>query len=246
MERNKSSYPILDRCVAFSPSRSRFIKSSIAVLGLGVSGLAALEMLKKMNIPSIGLDSCRLKRDRAKEVYPGARFFNDLTLEVLGEIKKIIISPGISPWHPFIQKAISLDIPKIGELGFAACYLPKNVKVIGVTGTNGKSTLVKAASHVLTHAGYRAKAAGNIGEALASFYPFEGTEIFVIELSSYQLEELDFPFLDTGVILNVQEDHLDRYKNMQAYAEAKGRIGNCIKKNGTLWIESKAYQEFFF
>jgi UDP-N-acetylmuramoylalanine--D-glutamate ligase len=115
-------------------------------------------------------------------------------------------------------------------------------KCVAVTGTNGKTTVTLLTTHVLQSAGIKARALGNIGVPLtAAVDELESTqaEVFVIELSSFQLETMKTKFIDAGVILNITPDHLDRYFSVQEYAAAKIGMEKNLKDDGVLFVERK-------
>ena len=181
------------------------------VLGLGISGKAAL---KELGNSAIGTD------DR-KPV--------DFSWE---EIDRVIVSPGIPPEHKHYVEAKKRKIPVIGEAQFA---LEKwEGKAIGITGTNGKTTLTLFLTHLFNLAGIPAQAVGNVGTPICEA---EKGKFLIVELSSFQLETMEGPLLDVAIILNIEPDHLDRYPNFAAYKEAKMRIKNCVKPGGKFFFE---------
>ena len=116
---------------------------------------------------------------------------------------------------------------------------------IGITGTNGKTTVTLLVEHVLNHCGKAAAALGNVGVPLTSeLTELDESQIIVAELSSYQLETLQTPLIDAGVILNITPDHLDRYGSMEEYAQAKFQIASCMKPGAPLYIEERALKDY--
>lgn len=161
----------------------------------------------------------------------------------LQQFDLVVVSPGVPPDHPYYSGAKQAGLEVIGEIELACRFI--NQPLLAVTGTNGKTTTTLLVAHILNESGKIARALGNIGVPLtseldSSTFGLEG-QILVVELSSFQLETLYSPVVDAGVILNITPDHLDRYPDMQAYAEAKLRLKNCLKPNGSLLYLSQLY-----
>lgn len=209
------------------------------ILGLGISGIAAASFLVKQGHTVIGVD----KKAAQMDPIPGLILSDEnLTFE---DIDQLILSPGIPLTHPLVQQALQNKIEVIGEVEFAFRQIRN--RCIGITGSNGKTTTTLQIAHVLNCAGIRARALGNVGVGLSSVIGnVDEDEILVVELSSFQLETLNQKCLDYAVILNITENHLDRYPSMQEYANAKMRIQYCLKKNGTLFISEQVAQHYSF
>jgi UDP-N-acetylmuramoylalanine--D-glutamate ligase len=151
-----------------------------------------------------------------------------------------VFSPGFAAEHPWRILAEASGSPCLSEIAFAARYW--DGKVIGVTGTNGKSTLTALIDKALSISGHVSVAAGNIG------YPFSDAVLSeanqsdayaVLEISSFQAELLDGLLLDGLLWTNFAEDHLDRYGSMSRYFRAKASMFNCLKRNGLCVIGSQ-------
>jgi len=149
------------------------------------------------------------------------------------EFASCVFSPGFAADHPWRVLAESSGIPCLGEIAFAAAHWKG--RIIGITGTNGKSTLTALLDKALRHSGYASVAAGNIG------YPFSDAVLSdsnhaeayaVIEISSFQAELADGLQLDALLWTNFAEDHLDRYACMGRYFAAKARLFDCLKQDG--------------
>lgn len=183
------------------------------VLGLGISGKSAATFLEKRGYEVLGVDDQ----------------FAPTAIEDVKSFDLFVPSPGISKRHPLYQRALAANLPIKGEvqLGLEETAIP----CIGVTGTNGKTTVVEMISFMMNRAGVRAKAVGNVGEPITSCLE-EGSELFVVELSSFQLDTLQGDFFDLGMILNIGEDHLDWHGSKEEYAAAKMRLATCIKQGG--------------
>ncbi len=126
------------------------------------------------------------------------------------------------------------------ELGFRYFKNP----AIGITGTNGKTTVTLLIAHILNAAGKKAMALGNVGVPLTSFEG-DSNEILVVELSSFQLETLKTKCLDAAVFLNLSPDHLDRYPSVKEYGKAKLSIVNVLKPNGIFFAGKKIPKRYF-
>ncbi|PIS03373.1 MAG: UDP-N-acetylmuramoyl-L-alanine--D-glutamate ligase [Chlamydiae bacterium CG10_big_fil_rev_8_21_14_0_10_42_34] len=203
----------------------------VLVMGYGVSGKAAESFLKAQ-----GCDVTVVDRNAEGALSDRPDF-------PLGCFDQVVLSPGIAPTHPLVQKAQEMGIEVIGEieLGF------RNLKnrSFGITGANGKTTTVLMTTHILNSSGKKAKALGNVGEPLTKYLlRADPEEILVIELSSFQLETLKSKQLEVGLVLNITPNHLDRYRSMQEYVEAKALIARCLKERGELFISSQVHEEF--
>ncbi len=127
------------------------------------------------------------------------------------------------------------------ELG---CRTAKN-PMIGITGTNGKTTVALLVAHVLQHCSQPAKALGNVGIPLTSeLLSMDSHKTIVLELSSYQIETFYQSCLEVGVILNITPDHLDRYQTMEAYARTKCAIEYALKPSAHFYMEATAWQQY--
>ncbi len=137
----------------------------------------------------------------------------------------LVVSPGVPLEHAVIAAARSRAVPVIGEI--EAAYHYTKARIVGVTGTNGKSTTVGIVGEILTTAGVGAVVAGNVGTPLADVLMERDPAALVLELSSFQLDTIDEFRVDVAVLLNVTPDHLDRYENsFEKYKASKARILN--------------------
>jgi len=195
------------------------MKKKVLILGYGISGKAAEKFLEKQQ------KSCLVYDDKIAK------------LQVLPweEIETLVVSPQISISHPIYQKAIEKGVKITSEIQLG--LEDKNNPLIGVTGTNGKTTTVLLLEHLCKTASIPAKALGNIGEPLSLYSAKEG-ELLIVELSSFQLEKLQGNFFDYAFFLNLYPHHLDVHESFAAYQKAKVNLQNCIKKEGKLWAPS--------
>ncbi len=223
------------------------IGKRILVIGLGASGCAAARFLIDSGAHVYGVDKNQglLESEGISELrekgFQTLRESDPFTIQFYDFC---VVSPGIPQTQIHYKAACENGTEILGEIELACRYL-KN-PCIGITGTNGKTTVTLLVTHVLNYAGKKARALGNVGIPLIK----EGVEckdpqeIFVIELSSYQLETLSTKVLDSAVILNITPDHLDRYASMETYAKAKIHIGQCLKENGNLYVDETCYKQF--
>ena len=145
------------------------------------------------------------------------------TAELILNATEVIKSPGIPPTAPLVRELAAKGIPVISEIEFAGRYT--DAKMVCITGSNGKTTTTMLIHHILCSSGIDAGLAGNVGKSLALQVAREPHDVYVVELSSFQLENMyDFK-ANVAVMLNITPDHLDRYDyDMQNYVNAKFRI----------------------
>lgn len=199
----------------------------VLVLGLGETGMSALRWLEKQGAKLSVADS----RDNPPNIDALMMAMPNLAIytgkfkeEVLLNAEIIVISPGVPLAEPVVQAAITHGIPVIGDVELFAQFRFKNTKVIGITGSNGKTTVTSLVGEICKQAGLKTIVAGNIGLPVLDALLMEVPEIYVLELSSFQLETTNSLNLDAATILNVTEDHMDRYASFKDYANAKSRI----------------------
>ena len=203
---------------------SKFSGCRACVLGLGKSGLAAAKLLQGQGAIVTAFD------DTLSDLPEDINVVDKVDVSALD---MLVVSPGVPREHSLYREAVTLGKKVLGETALA-CHFLEGRQAVGITGTNGKTTVTLLVTHILNHCGKKACAVGNVGTPMSSKVPF-GTEVQVVELSSYQLETMDMPVFDAGMILNITPDHLDRYSSMAAYAEAKLKLGGCIKSEGVLF-----------
>ncbi|HEY2712647.1 MAG TPA: UDP-N-acetylmuramoyl-L-alanine--D-glutamate ligase [Chthoniobacterales bacterium] len=199
---------------------------SIAVLGAGRSGKAAAHLLAEEGARVTLLDSAHEEkltgierlRDEGVYILCGPLAEEDPTVYDLG-----VYSPGIDPELPLAKNFSRKNIPIIGELelGYQFCSVP----VIGITGTNGKTTTTELIAQMLNACGQRTMACGNIGKPLVeAAKESDDLSVLTVEVSSFQLETIREFHPEIAVWLNFAPDHLDRYRSIREYREAKLRI----------------------
>ena len=204
----------------------------VLVLGLGDTGLSCVRWLARRGARVRAADTraappaLRAVRDEHPEVEVALGAFEPALVE---GVDAVVASPGVALREPVLRAALARGIPVVGDVEIFAREVRRRgkVRVLGVTGTNGKSTVTALAHAMCVAAGRRSAAVGNIGTPVldALDAPDAGsTDTFVVELSSYQLETTSSLSLDAATVLNVTQDHLDRYDSMREYAAAKERI----------------------
>ncbi|MDO8465475.1 MAG: UDP-N-acetylmuramoyl-L-alanine--D-glutamate ligase [Gallionella sp.] len=210
---------------------------SVLVLGLGETGLSMVRWLSAQGARLRVADS-RSEPPGLAEVgqhVAGDQIFCGAFSDALFEgIDLIAISPGVPLHNEFVARAVARGIPVVGDIELFAQQLATNdykltTKVLAITGSNGKTTVTSMVEHLCRAAGKDAVAAGNISPAVLDVVLARGAnqpEVWVLELSSFQLETTETLNADAATVLNVSEDHLDRYAGIDEYAAAKARIFN--------------------
>lgn len=197
----------------------------IVVLGAAESGVGAAVLAKKEGFDVFVSDMSKIK-DKYKQMLDERGISweeGQHTEELILSATEIVKSPGIPDTAPMVSKAIQAGIPIISEIEFAGRYTTS--KMICITGSNGKTTTTSLIYHIFREAGYDAGLAGNIGHSLALQVAEEPHEYYIIELSSFQLDNMYDFRANIAVLLNITPDHLDRYDfKMQNYVDAKMRI----------------------
>lgn len=197
----------------------------IVVLGGGESGVGAALLAKakgfKVFLSDKGLLSDKYKEILAQNEIPYEE--GEHTESQILDANEVIKSPGIPDKVELIKKLHSLRIPVISEIEFASRYT--KAKIVAITGSNGKTTTTLLTYHILKNAGLNVGLAGNVGESFAKQVIEDTFDYFVLELSSFQLDNcFDFK-ADIAILLNITPDHLDRYNyEFQNYIESKFRI----------------------
>lgn len=194
-----------------------------AVLGLARSGAAAAEALLASGAEVIAWD----RQPHAREPFEGrCRLIDPLELDLTG-FAGVVVSPGVPlNSHPIGPHTWQYGLPVIGDIElFAAARasLPAH-RVVGITGTNGKSTTTALVHHILAEAGVPTVMGGNIGDPILGQEPLPGGGVYVLELSSFQIDLTFTLDCDVAALTNITPDHLDRYADFAAYAASKERL----------------------
>jgi len=208
------------------PARA-FSGSKLAVFGLGRTGLAAVRALRAGGAAVSAWDDKEEARLAARA--EGATLADPLKAGLKG-VDALVLSPGVPLTHPephpVVKAAQKHRVAVIGDTELFAREQGRweDVRVVGITGTNGKSTSTALLGHVLRAAGRDARIGGNIGEAVLNLDPPRPGAVYVLELSSYQLDLTETLRCHAAVFLNLAPDHLDRHGDMDGYLAAKMRI----------------------
>jgi UDP-N-acetylmuramoylalanine--D-glutamate ligase len=200
-----------------------FAGKHYAVLGLARSGLATVEALLASGAKVTAWDD---KEEARAKASPGVEL-DDFVGGDLSRFDSIVVTPGLPlNRHPIAQRAAKAGVEIIGDIELFARARPELPphKVVGITGTNGKSTTTALIHHILKTAGVPTEMGGNIGLPILAQDPLPESGVYVLELSSYQIDLSNSLDCDVAVLLNITPDHLDRYDSFEAYAASKARL----------------------
>jgi UDP-N-acetylmuramoylalanine--D-glutamate ligase len=197
----------------------------LVVLGAGESGVGAAVLAKDRGfdvfVSDFGQIADKYCEMLDKEAIPYEQ--GGHTLDLITNADEVVKSPGIPETAPVIKAITAKNIPVISEIEFAGRYT--DAKMVCITGSNGKTTTTLLTYHILQHAGIDVGLAGNVGKSLALQVAREPHQVYVVELSSFQLDNMYSFKANIAVLLNITPDHLDRYGyEMQNYVNAKFRI----------------------
>lgn len=208
------------------------MNNRIAILGGGESGVGAAILAQQKGFTVFLSDLNKIK-DNYREVLSSYKIaFEDgkHSADNILNAGLVVKSPGIPDKAPIIQQLKKTGVPVISEIEFAGRY--NQAKTICITGSNGKTTTTLLLYHILKNAGLNVGLAGNVGKSFAWQVASEKHDIYVIELSSFQLDGMYDFRTDVAVLMNITPDHLDRYDyNMQNYVDSKFRIIQNQTKN---------------
>ena len=198
-----------------------------AVLGLARSGAATVRALVASGAEVVAWDSDESKRNSAMCSRPRGGTLEIRDFDDLAGVDALIVSPGVPlNRHPLAANARAAGVPIIGDIELfaeARGGLPQH-KVVGITGTNGKSTTTALIHHILQTAGMPSLMGGNIGLPILAQEPLPQGGVYVLELSSYQIDLTTRLDCDVAILLNITPDHLDRYDGFESYAASKARL----------------------
>lgn len=202
----------------------------VTILGAGESGVGAALLAKSKGYQLWVSDFGSISKDNKKELEENGISYEEggHSLDKILKSGLIIKSPGISDKAPIVLEVKSHNIPVISEIEFASRFISK--PLIAITGSNGKTTTTLLIHHLLTAAGKNAALCGNIGSSLARHVLANTADIFVVEVSSFQLDGIVDFCPNTAVLLNITPDHLDRYDyDFEKYAQSKMSITRNMK-----------------
>ena len=195
----------------------------VAVFGLGRTGLSAAKALAAGGARVHAWDDDEATRERAAQA---GVTLSDINKRDWQTFAALVLSPGVPYRYPqphrVVRMAEAVGVPVVGDMELfarAVQALPERgrPKVVGVTGTNGKSTTTALIGHILRHAGIDARVGGNIGTGVLDMAPLHANAVYVLELSSYQLDLAKSLHCNVGVFLNLSPDHLDRHGGMAVF-----------------------------
>jgi UDP-N-acetylmuramoylalanine--D-glutamate ligase len=217
-----------------------FADKRVAVFGLGHSGLIAARALKDGGADVIAFDDNEKSVARAQEA--GLATQNLAEVDWAG-VAALILAPGVSLTHPAphwtVQLARKANVEVIGDIELFCRERAKSgsaCPLIAITGTNGKSTTTALIAHLVRSAGRDAQMGGNIGVPVLALESFAPGRVYVLEVSSYQIDLAPSLHATVGILLNVTEDHLDRHGTMENYAAIKALLPANVEAGGTAVI----------
>lgn len=197
------------------------------VAGLGISGVAAVNFLHKQGYSVAVTDSRQNPPGHDQIPAEIQTSFGELDLELLLSAEEIVISPGLDPKIEQIQEAVKQGIPVVSEIQILRRATDK--PIVAITGSNAKSTVTTLMGIMAQAAGKKVAVGGNLGRPALDLTN-DDPELYILELSSFQLEATSNLNADVAVVLNMSEDHLDRHGDMFGYHTAKHRIFQGVKK----------------
>jgi UDP-N-acetylmuramoylalanine--D-glutamate ligase len=209
-----------------------FAGRAVAIFGLARSGLAAVHSLRAGGAEVLAWDDKEPLRDAAREAGAKAIPWTEWPWDRLGAV---ILSPGVPLTHPkphdVVTRAREWDVEVIGETELFARTIV-DTPVIAITGTNGKSTTTALIGHILKDAGFDAQVGGNIGQPALSLAAPGPKTIYVLEISSYQIDLSPGLAADVSILSNITPDHIDRHGSLENYAAVKMRLLEQTKRAG--------------
>jgi UDP-N-acetylmuramoylalanine--D-glutamate ligase len=212
----------------------------VAVFGLGRSGLLSVQALNAGSAEVVAFDDNEKSVAEAKAAGITTQDLRELDWS---RIAALVLAPGVPLTHPAPHWSATLarkaNVEIIGDIELFCRERTKSgsaCPLVAITGTNGKSTTTALIAHLLKSAGRDAQLGGNIGVSALALDPFKAGRIYVLEISSYQIDLAPSLHATVGVLLNVSEDHLDRHGSIENYAALKERLPARIEPGGTAVI----------
>jgi len=195
------------------------------IVGLGATGLSCARFLAQRGVEVAVIDSRQQPpalADMQRDLPHVALFTGGFDAEVFGRAERILVSPGVSLQEPLLVEARQRGVEVIGDIElFARTAL---APVVAITGSNGKSTVTTLLGAMAQQAGLNTRVGGNLGTPALDLIGEQEPDLYVLELSSFQLETVHSLRCRAATVLNISPDHLDRYDSLAAYARAKQRI----------------------
>src|ERR1700712_2330640 len=220
-----------------------FAQLDVGVFGLARTGMASIRALKAGGARVYAWDDKEESRRQATAEGATVLPFADWPWN---KLKALVLSPGVPLTHPtphdIVLQAKSAGVPVIGDMEIFAREIgadpavPGRSPVIAITGTNGKSTTTALVGHILESNGFDVQVGGNIGKAVLELDPPGAKTIYVLELSSYQIDLSPGLVPDVAVLSNITPDHIDRHGSLENYAAVKARLLKQTSKTGSIVI----------
>ncbi|HEY1075777.1 MAG TPA: UDP-N-acetylmuramoyl-L-alanine--D-glutamate ligase [Fontimonas sp.] len=208
------------------PGRDRYNGQRMLVVGLGVSGVSALRYLVRAGAKIVVTDSRSAPTgiDALRAEFPQVEFQLGAFAapQPLTQFMEAVVSPGVALDEPFVQALNAAGVPVLGDIELFA-RAAGSTPVVGITGSNGKSTVTTLVGEMARAAGIKVAVGGNLGTPALDLLA-DGIELYVLELSSFQLETTHTLRCKAATILNLSQDHLDRHGSMEHYGAVKARI----------------------
>ena len=224
------------------PSRL-YANKTVAIFGLARTGLGAVRALVAGGTKVIAWDDNSQARDLGGQEGAELMPWREWPWE---SIAALVLSPGVPLTHPaphgVVEHANRARVPVIGDVELFAHEIrniadqPGKAPVIAITGTNGKSTTTALIGHILNHCGYNAQIGGNIGKSVLELAPPSAKTIYVLEMSSFQIDLTPGLVPDVAVLSNLSPDHIDRHGTMENYAAIKARLMKQTARDGQVVI----------
>ena len=214
------------------------------IVGAGITGQSLAKCFKNSKDPVFVFDDRSLETNK-KKIFESCfvKHLSEKNALKLIEDKNstLLISPGIKNEHPLLKAARKNKRTILSELEFTLNKI--QTPVIAITGTNGKSTVASMCEHIIKESGYKTKLLGNIGTPLSSLLlkPIS-LDFLVLEISSYQLEQVKKPAFFRSIFLNFSKDHIERHKTLKNYFKAKWKIFSSLEKNKIGFCDQKAFE----
>ncbi|MBX9711070.1 MAG: UDP-N-acetylmuramoyl-L-alanine--D-glutamate ligase [Xanthobacteraceae bacterium] len=214
-----------------------FKGKTVAVFGLGGSGLASCHALKAGGAEVIASDD---SADKLAEAARAGFITADLRNVSWENFAALVLTPGVPFTHPkphwTVETAKTAGVEVIGDIELFCRERRRSAPsapFVAITGTNGKSTTTALIAHLMREAGFDTQMGGNIGTAILSLEPPAANRVHVVEMSSYQIDLTPSLHPSVGILLNVTEDHIDRHGSIERYAEVKERLVMGVQRGGT-------------
>ena len=234
--------------------REEMAGQRFVVFGAARSGIAAAKLLHRHGVEAVVADQKPADKAAAAtaelEAAGIASFFGDDATGALDGRSALVLSPGIPKTNPIVQQAARRGLRIVGEIETAHAFKDPQARLVAITGTNGKTTTTAWIAHLLREAGLNAVLGGNIGEAWANSVDAPANRgpstVFVVEVSSFQLEDIEDFHPDVALLTNLAPDHLDRYPAYEDYVAAKRAIfRNMAGSDSLVWNADNAASRGF-